>query len=140
MLTACGPEPTDTHDGTSDFRRWVVRGKDHKDADNGGATAWVIGIRARNGAELSKSKVITRYAPQSNHAGVDYNARSSTNVVVGGGAAVTWEGPEGGMLTSTGFMGNPQDQVWQARAKDHLKYCDLTLTMWVITRTGHYAS
>ncbi len=130
LLTACGPVPEG-----GNHRSWTVRGKDHLEADAGHATAWVFGIRPRNGVALKPPTIVDRF-DQRNHAATSYDARSAGDVIVGGGAEVTWEGPEGGLLTAVGFSGDWRQQVWQAQAKDHLKYAELKLTMWVITRRG----
>lgn len=130
LLTACGP----TEDGPPS-RSWTVKAKDHLQGDAGTAFAWVFGLRLRSGEKPTPSGIQPRLA-QSNHPAAEFTVGAKADVIVGGGAAVTWTGPEGGALTSTGFGGDPRKQTWQARAKDHLKYADLDLTMWAITRPG----
>jgi hypothetical protein len=127
MLTASGPEKS--------RNSWTVRGKDHLQGDSGNAKAWVFGIRPRNGAKFSPSQVVPKFTQGGHPALEDGPPRPPGEVLIGGGAAVSWVGP-GGMLTSTSFAGQPQDQVWRARAKDHLNADSLNMTMWVITRRG----
>jgi hypothetical protein len=127
MLTACGPEQS--------TNSWTVRGKDHDWGDSGTARAWVFGIRPRNGATFSPSRVVPKFT-QGNHPALDEGSRSPGEIVIGGGAALSWEGTAGGLLTSTSFADKPQDQAWRARAKEHRDPCNLNMTMWVITRRG----
>jgi hypothetical protein len=126
MLTACCPE-----ESNGVYTGWTAKGKDHLEGDSGNATAWVFGIKPRNAAAATPSKVHPMTA-QGSLPTLERSAQSS-EVIVGGGAAVTWRGV-GGMLTRSGLS---PDQKWKAQAKDH-KGPDgsLDLTMWVITRSG----
>ena len=130
MLTACCPE-----ENNGVYTGWTAKGKDHGEGDSGNGTAWVFGIRPRNGVEPTPPKVYAMSAQNPLHLPtLEGGAKSSAEVIVGGGAAVTWRGPEGGMLTRTGLG---PDQKWKAQAKDHKKdELSLDLTMWVICRNG----
>jgi MAC/Perforin domain len=61
MLTASCPQPID---GT--YRAWTAKGKDHLFHDSGYATAWVFGIKPRNGSEPTPSKIDMRSVQGSN--------------------------------------------------------------------------
>jgi MAC/Perforin domain len=127
MLTACCPE-----ENNGAYTGWRAKGKDHRESDTGNATAWVFGIRARNGVEPTPSKVYAMTA-QGTRPTLERGA-GTEEVIVGGGAAVTYRG-EGGMLTCSGL--STDQKKWKAQAKDHY-YPDgsLDLTMWVISRNG----
>jgi hypothetical protein len=131
LLTACYPEENNNRR----YVGWTAKGKDHKEGDSGNATAWVFGIRPRNGVEPTQPVVNVMSSQLPAHLPtVEGGAKSSTEVIVGGGAAVIWTALEGGLLTRTGLT---PDQKWKAQAKDHLKDDDsLDLTMWVVCRTG----
>jgi hypothetical protein len=126
MLTACCPQEID---GT--YSGWTARGKDHLEGDSGNATAWVFGIRLKNGDEPTPSTV-DQYPARANHPTLTHGAPPD-EIVVGGGAAVTWRGP-GGLLTASGL--STDFQQWTAQAKDHKEGDTLDLTMWVISRKG----
>ena len=130
LLTACCPE----RDGQR-YAGWTVRAKDHEQGDAGNATAWVFGIRPRNGVEPAPSNVRT-LTDRAQHPALESGAPSPDEVIVGGGAAVTYTGP-GGLLTANGLssgVGTPQQ--WKAQAKDHHLAEAVDLKMWVITRPG----
>jgi hypothetical protein len=126
MLTACCPQEID---GT--YTGWAARAKAHMEQDSGNATAWVFGIRLKNGDEPTPSTV-DQYAAQSMGPTLEHGAPPD-EVVVGGGAAVTWRGP-GGLLTRSGL--SPDFRKWTAQAKAHEEADTLDLTMWVISRKG----
>ena len=132
MLTACCPERDDRA-----YTGWTARAKDHLEGDAGNAKAWVFGIRPRNGLDPTLS-TITVKTTQGQHPSVECSAPSG-EVIIGGGAAVTWRGP-GGMLTSSGLSsGLDPAQTWQAKAKDHKEGDSLDLKMWVISRNGRFS-
>jgi hypothetical protein len=131
LLTACCPEESKEND--REWTGWTAKGKDHKEPDSGNATAWVFGIRPKNGVEPSPSTVSPTVA-QGSLPTLEGGAKYSGEVVVGGGAAVTYRGG-GGLLTWCGLV--PDEQKWKAVAKDHLVGDGtLDLTMWVISRNG----
>jgi hypothetical protein len=138
MLTACCPAEKNDK---GVYTGWTAMGKDHLEGDSGNATAWVFGIRPRNGVEPTPSKVSHYKYTAEDHTPTAQSLPTlevrapSSEVIVSGGAEVTWSGAgAGGMLTCSGLS---PDQKWKAQAKDH-KVPDgsLDLTMWVITRNG----
>jgi hypothetical protein len=128
LLTACCPQFVD-----GQYTAWTAKGKDHLESDSGTATAWVFGVRARNDGKTTPSAISTCNS-QGSLPTLEQGATSSKEVIVGGGAAVTYSGA-GGLLTRCGPSSD--HKKWNAQAKDHDIYDgSLDLTMWVISRNG----
>jgi hypothetical protein len=128
MLTACCPD----RENNGVYTGWTAKGKDHLEGDSAKAIAWAFGIRPKHGVAATPSKV-SQITAQGSLPTRERSAEPS-EVIVGGGAAVTWGGA-GGMLTRSGL--SPDKKSWMAQGKDH-KNSDgsLDLTMWVISRNG----
>ena len=128
MLTACCPA-----DKNGTYAGWTAKGKDHDIPDKGNATAWVFGIRPTNGIIPTPANFSIK-TQQGSRATLESAGLSPNEVIVGGGASVTYRGG-GGLLTCSGP--NNDYNNWNAKVKDHLVVDNtLDLTMWVITRKG----
>jgi len=130
MLTECRPI-----ESNGVYMGWRAKGKDHASvSDNGNATAWVFGIRPRNDVKPTPSKVYHQTKQGGSLPTLSCRADDLQEVIVGGGAAVTYRGP-GGLLTSSGLAEG--HTAWKAQAKDHLDGdSTLDLTAWMFTRKG----
>lgn len=135
MLTA--NRPVTNADGSYG---WTANAKAHLEGDSGKATAWVFGVKPKNGNKVTPSEIY-RKRSQGSRPTLEYAPATSTGeVIVGGGSEVTYKGA-GGMLTCSGLSsGTSADQLWKAEAKDHYEYDgSLELTMWVVCRNGRLA-
>ena len=104
--------------------------------DNGTATAWAFGIRPKNDIKPTPSKVYHDTKQGGSITTISCSTTDPNEVIVGGGAAVTYRG-SGGLLTSSGLA--QELKSWKAQAKDHLAgYADssLDVTAWMFTRKG----
>jgi hypothetical protein len=111
----------------SSRRTWEVRSKDHVHPDPASITAYVIGIRARNGA-LGPRMVIA-----STTTNVTAHPSGSVSVgfpfrVSGGGARDNWSGA-GNLLTASYPTGA---RTWAAAGKDHEISDPASLTIYAI--------
>ena len=145
MLKECCPVKIQ-----GEYRGWTAKGTDHLDSDVGQATAWVIGIRPRNGAAIPPTNVYSvdmKTDKEVHPLGVHWSrillgTESTDEVIVGGGAATGYDPPPVGLLTGSGLT--PDNQQWCAQAKTHVapdtkqieerQYVELTI--WVICRKG----
>ena len=111
---------------------WIARGKDHLKADRGHATAWAIGIKPKTGTMQVVPSVLEAVSQDHEPQGV--SPGGDGEVVVGGGAEVTWKGRKGGALTA--LHPASDGTAWHSAAKYHGELDDLTLVTYAIAVTG----
>jgi vibriolysin len=91
---------------------WEVRAKDHEVSDPAEATAYIIGIRRRQGP-VPQSNISSAVSGTDPHPSAMV-AVAAGFMLVGGGARVNWTGA-GNLLTASFPSGND----WIASSKDH---------------------
>lgn len=91
---------------------WEARAKDHGVSDPSTVTAYVIGIRARNGSQPT-NQIFTSQSGVKSHPSESVYLEDGWRLT-GGGARVNWSGA-GSLL----FASTKGDNSWRAIAKDH---------------------
>lgn len=119
LLTASFPATTEV---------WEARAKDHGVADPATVTAYVIGIRARRGAQPI-SQIFTAQGALASHPERDVTVAQGF-VATGGGARVNWTGA-GNLLTESHPCCNTKT-MWRAAAKDHKYPSPASLTVFAV--------
>lgn len=125
LLTECRPF---TEEGGK-RQGWVASAKDHVEPADGYITVWAIGIKARRG-DTPRSRIINVTGAAANHPKAVCELPTGTEIIVGGGGKVIWNG-FGGLMTRT----SPDKDSclkWYAEAKDHAQPDTITVTAYAL--------
>jgi len=118
LLTASYPQSS---------RSWQARSKDHIKPDPAALTVYVIGIRPRNGASPPENFIVKSQSARLSHPNTTATLPAGY-LLVGGGAAVDWQGA-GNLLTASYPDGG---DGWIAFSKDHLVADPAVITAYAI--------
>ncbi len=106
---------------------WHVQAKDHVQADAGKITAYAVGLKCKAEGVKLQSAITTAKSGKSGRPQAAAAAPSGYKMV-GGGAAITFDGP-GILLTGSYPI---EDNQWKGLGKDHLAADNGTITVYCI--------
>lgn len=117
LLTASYPEGT---------TGWTAKSKDHVNPESTSVTAYVIGMKARNGVSGPSNEIFSTTSAAATHPIAEASVGQGFRLV-GGGAQVNWQG-NGNLLIAS----YPDGSKWLAASKDHFNPESCTITSYAI--------
>lgn len=111
----------------SNKQTWEARSKDHTHKSPASITAYAIGIRPRNGADLPKSRIFSDTGSVAAHPTYKRTIEAGYTLT-GGGARDNWSG-YGNLLTASYPLSSTE---WKAAGKDHKVSSPASLTVYAI--------